>query len=353
MTLTYDKTDNSILIARLKNGKLNNQRIYIDLSEKANPIDSNDPIDFINDEWLKKQKKNMKTTELIRLQHAILKKKVPDDPELEKIYEKAINYLHSKQRSEIIYNDGSRISPIYLLKNDPKEPTVRVYCCGATGSGKTTWIINFIKELLHSKATFFNKAIPKRIIVFSVLEEDAKLDELDVTRIKIDDQLLDDPIKLDELDNSIVIFDDVETFSNKKYRDAVANLRDQCLSEGRHHGIITLCTNHQITDYKKTRNLLLESELITFFPKGGGLSGIKRLLTTYVGLGKDEIEKILSLPSRWITIYNRYPITCLYETGMFLLTKVPEKKAIEEPKKEEEAESSESEEEAIYEIAGR
>jgi hypothetical protein len=308
MSLIFKDSEGAKLIAHVYAGKHNNERIYISFDDNVPTHPIKDPFIILNDEWFRNRRKNMKSTELIRLQHAILKRKVPEDDELEEIYEEAINFLNSRQKKEIILEDG-RIVPTM-----PKDPTVRTYTCGPTGSGKTTWVINYCKEILLRAG---NRK--KKIFIFSVLTEDEALDKLGVLRIKIDDSLLSKPIQLDELKNSICIFDDIETFSNKKYRDTVANLRDQCLSEGRHHGISTMCTNHQITDYKKTRNMLAECEFITFFPQSGGLNNIKRLLTTYIGLGKEEMNKILCLPSRWVTIYNRYPLTCLYESGIFLL----------------------------------
>jgi hypothetical protein len=268
-----------------------------------------DPFLILTDQWFRNHKKNLKMTEIVRLQHCVLKGKAPEDDELEEIYEEAMKIVKGKETREIMLDDG-RIIPTM-----PKEPTVRTYTCGPTGSGKTMWLINFCKEILL-------KAKKKmKIYVFSVLESDEKLDELGVLRIKIDDSLITNPIELVELKDSICIFDDIETFRNTKHRRQVANIRDQCLSEGRHHGICTMCTNHQITDYGKTRLMIAECEFITFFPQSGGLNALKRLLSTYIGLDKDEMNKILSLPSRWVTIYNRYPLTCIYESGMFMLGK--------------------------------
>jgi len=310
MTLTFKNSDDAKLIAHIYGGKHNNERIYISFDDKVVPNKLKDPFLILNDAWFRERKKNMKSTELIRIQHAIIRRIPPEDDELENIYNEAIKVLKEKESKEIILEDG-RIVP-----TKPKDPTVRTYTCGPTGSGKTTWLIGFCKEILLRAG---NRK--KRIYVFSVLEEDEALDKMGVLRIKIDDTLLSTPIHLEELKNCIVIFDDIETFSNRKYRDAIANLRDQCLSEGRHHGIDTMCTNHQITDYKKTRLMLAECEFITFFPQSGGLNNIKRLLSSYIGLDKYEIEKILNLPSRWVTIYNRYPLTCICESSIFLLGK--------------------------------
>ena len=309
MSLTFKDDNEATRLCHVYGGKDNNKFIYITFLEDKNKeiIRIKDPFSILTDKWFRDRKKNMKTTELIRIQHAILRGNMPDDDEeLAEIYKEAMKILKKTQDRELIIDDG-RLTPTM-----PKKNTVRSYTCGPTGSGKTTWVINFIKEILLAKGSM-------KIFIFSVLMEDEELDNLGVLRVSIDDSLLDNPIELDELKDTICVFDDIETFRNVKYRNCIANLRDQCLSEGRHHGICTICTNHQITDYKKTRAMILECEFITFFPQSGGLNAIKRLLQTYIGLAKDEMNKVLSLPSRWVTIYNRYPLCVIYESGCFML----------------------------------
>lgn len=308
MTLTFKDSDGAKLIAHIYGGKADQKRIYISFDKNAPVVPIKDPFVLLNDKWFLNRKKNIRTTELLRLKNNIIKRKVPEDNEFEEIYNEAIEYLDKKQGAEILLEDGRIVPTLW------KDPTMRAYICGATGSGKTTWVINFCKEILLRAG---NRK--KKIYVISVLSEDKNLDDLGVLRIKLDESILTNPIELDELKNSICIFDDVETITNKKIKEMVSNLKDQCLSEGRHHNICTICTNHQITDYKKTRNMLLECEFITFFPQSGGLNNIKRLLSTYIGLSKEEINKILLLPSRWVTIFNRYPLACIYESGVFLL----------------------------------
>lgn len=308
MSLTFQDSPTAKLIAHVYGGKADQKRIYINFDKNVPTVPLKDPFIVLNDKWFLDRKKNMKTTELIRLQNSIMRRKAPDDPELEEIYDEAVKYLDNKQGRQIILDDGRIVPTLW------KEPTIRTYTCGATGSGKTTWVINFCKEILLRAG---NRK--KKIFVFSVLTEDKALDDLGVLRIKLNESILTNPISLDELKNSICIFDDIETIPDNKIRANVSNLKEQCLSEGRHHNICTMCTNHQITDYKKTRPMLFECELITFFPQSGGLNSIKRLLSTYIGLSKDEINKILALPSRWVTIFNRYPLCCIYESGIFLL----------------------------------
>ena len=308
MALTFQDSKDAILIAHVYGGKADQKRIYISFEENVPTVPLKDPFLILNDKWFLDRKKDLKTTELIRLQNNIIRKRIPDDEELEPLYNEAIEFLNKQQGRQLILDDGRIVPTLW------KKPTIRTYTCGATGSGKTVHLVNYCKEILLRAG---NRK--KKIFVLSVLNDDKALDDLGVLRIKLDASILKKPITLDELKNSICIFDDVETIPDVKIRKNIENLKEQCLSEGRHHGICTLCTNHQITDYKKTRPMLFECEMITFFPQSGGLNGLKRLLTTYIGVSKDEMKKILSLPSRWVTIFNRYPLACIYESGVFLL----------------------------------
>lgn len=317
MSLSFQDSPGAKLICVVEGGGNNgkNRNIYISTKTDANNADNEeaDPFYYLTDKWFHEQKNDLKTTEINRLQHAIIRKKPPDDPILEQIYNHAIEYLQKKQGTEISIVKG-------IIRPSSRDPFIHAYACGPTGSGKSFWLKNFVLQLRKKKVRYGKKIKKPKVYIFSVLEKDESLDEVKPIRIKIDDKLIFNPIQLKELANCIVIFDDIETFKDKDLKHAVSNLRDQCLSEGRHHNIKTLVTNHQPTNYTKTREILLECSYITFFPRSGGLSGIIRLLKNYIGLNKQQIDRIMKLPSRWVTIYNRYPLTCMYESGVYFLS---------------------------------
>ena len=58
---------------------------------------------------------------------------------------------------------------------------------------------------------------------------------------------------------------------------------------------------------------------LTVFPKSGSSQQIRYCLKQYYGLNNKQINAILSLPSRWITIYKNYPMCVLYEKGAFVI----------------------------------
>ena len=254
--------------------------------------------------------KKMKYQELQEIIESIINKKLPEDKKYEKLYKEGVDMLESKKNNELMLNDG-KIVP--LPNNVLTEEGERILVAGPSGSGKTTYSRNYIIE--------FRKMFPKikDLIVFSRSTEDKALDDLKPMRIKLDEGIVKEPIPIESLSNSIVLFDDIDTIQNKKVKEAVISLRDDINQCGRKYNIYCISTSHQLTNYKSSRELLNECQSITFFPKSGSAYGIKYFLKQYCGLGKNEIEKIMKLPSRWITIVKRYPNYVLYESGAYLL----------------------------------
>jgi hypothetical protein len=72
-------------------------------------------------------------------------------------------------------------------------------------------------------------------------------------------------------------------------------------------------------NYKETKKVLNECTSITLFPGGSSSYAIKYALQHYFGLDKHQVEKILKLPSRWITVHKLFPMCVLYAKGSYLL----------------------------------
>jgi hypothetical protein len=279
-----------------------------------------DPLKFITDKFLmnktigKNKKLTMKQMEDLIMN--IINKEIPKNKDLEGLFNKGVDLLEKHQNTELILNDG-KIIP--LPNNNLTDEGQRIFVAGPSGSGKTTYAVNYIKE--------FKKMFPKikDVIVFSRSDADPKIDCLEPKpmRIKIDENLIKKPIDIKALANSVCLFDDVDTIQNNKIRDIVLKLRDDINQCGRKYNIYCVCTGHQVTNYKSTRELLNESQAITFFPKSGSVYGIKYFLKNYCGLSKDEVEKIMNLPSRWVTICKTYPNYILYDSGAYIIGTLP------------------------------
>lgn len=199
---------------------------------------------------------------------------------------------------------------------DPKKREVW-YIAGASGSGKS--------HIAKGIAEQYMKQFPDRdVYLVSKLEADDTLDSMkgrQCIRLK-PDKLVEKPIKTTEdlkmLSDSLVIFDDYDTFQGKEQK-VIQQLIDDIAIMGRHENITMLCLTHYLTNYSKTRLLLTEATHIVVYPLSTGAHALNYLLKTYLGLEKDEISQIRRGGSRWVCLYKNYPNYCITETEAFLL----------------------------------
>lgn len=191
-----------------------------------------------------------------------------------------------------------------------------VYIAGPSGSGKSTYAANYIK--------IYKKIFPKNpIIIFSRKDSDPVLDELKPSRFIIDESIVDEPIDIiKELDHgACILFDDCNTFQDEKIKKAVAKLMHDILEIGRSANIYCVVTSHLINpnERKDARTIWNEAHTVTIFPKSGNRHGMTYALKNYCGFDNKQINEILSLPSRWVTIGKQYPLYVLHERGIELI----------------------------------
>ena len=238
---------------------------------------------------------------------------------------------HGKHAGEIIYIDRSDIDEddyngcqeINLRKNtlqplmntDEREVS---YIAGPSGSGKTTYAVDLAKS--------YNKIFPKRpIYVFSRtdIKDDPAFKKLpQAKQVELDESIITEPIDITELEKgSLVIFDDTNTIGDKKIRDATNFLICDILETGRKMGLWIILTSHLInqSEKKMNRTIMNEMQSFTFFPKSGSSYQIKYALKQYFGLNKKQIDRILGLKSRWVTVLKNYPMTVVYKHGVYIL----------------------------------
>jgi len=193
------------------------------------------------------------------------------------------------------------------------------YITGSSGCGKST----LIGEYANNFKKLFNSNDDDIILFRPTVGEDPALDFINPTQIELTDELYKDPITVEELENKhkpvLVIFDDCDTIQDKKINEAVLNLKNAILETGRKNDIYTSIVSHLMTDYKKSRIIMNELTSMTFFPCDVSHSQLNYTLKTYFGLDKNQIQKIIKLPSRWVTIYRKFPKFVLYESGMYML----------------------------------
>ncbi len=214
----------------------------------------------------------------------------------------------SKGYDEVKVTDG-KLFPIVGIPGTQRKC---VYVTGPSGSGKSTFVAQLAGVYKN-----LNKKNP--VILFSRIGEDESIDQINPTRVTISEDLLSNPIQPSELENSMTIFDDTDTIRDKKVLNEIINLQNDLLETGRHQDINLVIVSHLMSDYKKSRIVLNESDLIVFFPKSGSLNQINTVLKKHVGCTQKQIDNMMKLPSRWVAVHNKYPRYVMYETGAYLL----------------------------------
>jgi hypothetical protein len=212
----------------------------------------------------------------------------------------------SGEQADIKLEKGEEFQPIPFLKTD------RIYISAPSEAGKSTWIGKYLKEKRRK-----NKDVP--IYVFSRLEDDPNLETVDMDRVVLDDDVIENPIEPEELENSVCVFDDTDTIRHKGLNKAILALRDDLLETGRHKGCNVIICNHMVCSNQKTRVVINECTSVVLFPHAGGKNGIRYYLDKYMGLNKAQIQKILTVPSRWVMVAKTYPLFAIHERGAFML----------------------------------
>lgn len=234
--------------------------------------------------------------------------------ELKKKSKGALLYLDSK-------NDDEYQRPISNVKLEPRlnpyERTVS-YIAGPSGSGKTTYALDIIKPYV---ALFPEK--PFYLFSRTDYKEDPAYKGLKPIQIMINENMLKYPIDITKelAGGSIVMFDDCNTIREDSLRKAVEHLINDILEVGRKLDITIVLTSHLVipNEKKSARTILNEIQQLTVFPRCGSSQQIRYCLKTYFGLSNKQIDDILKLKSRWVTISKSYPNYVMYEKGCFIL----------------------------------
>lgn len=311
--LTFKDKGNPVAI--VKGGKFKNKIVSIAQEKQENEIIPFNLNNFIQENTNYKDRLSGKDIETLK--KSLLKKTVPPNEKLSKIYFYLID-LFNKSFNRIFdlnYGDMLQIPSI-----DQREC---IYICGPSGSGKTTYIKHYIEQY---RRVFKNRPI----YIISKIENDKKdalfnLEKKDknIMRIPLNKKFFgknsNSKIKVTELNNSLIIFDDTDTIRDKEIRDEITELKNDILETGRHNNIHILISSHLITKHKQTQTILNECNIIVIFPSSGSFHQIKYALDKYYGLSTQQISKINKLPSRWVMINRRYPKYILHQKGIYLL----------------------------------
>lgn len=234
-----------------------------------------------------------------------------------------------KHKDTIIYIDpddeakGEHYAKIDLKANtlqpvmNPEKRSVW-YIAAPAGAGKST----FAGQILMT----FRKLNPKKPIYFFSRKdwtEDPAYKKVKPKQVMLDQTLVDNPIMLetDIEKGACCVFDDVGTIHDKAIKAEVLHLISDLLEVGRSRGISVVITSHLINsnDRAFTRTVLNELQHLVVFPRGSSRYQITYALDKYFGFTKKQIEEIIKLPSRWISISRDYPPTVMWEHGIMTI----------------------------------
>ena len=210
-------------------------------------------------------------------------------------------------------NVETKTNEYFQLVKDPEAERIVLYVVGASGSGKSYWTTQFVKQY---KTTNKNK----KVYLISPILDDKNINSLKPTRLNPESQaFVEDPPEVEDFNNSLLICDDIEAYSNKKTVLRNMNLINSILTTGRHFNISLLFLVHNATQGNMTKLLLLESQGLILFPSNMTGKSSKYLLDTYLGLDKEQIKKIKKMKSRAITIMKTYPMILVAENEIINL----------------------------------
>jgi hypothetical protein len=257
------------------------------------------------------------------------------DAKVKLYYDRAIRSIECNTMVKFFAPEGMKFSPAPSMVKDQRDC---IMVPGPSGVGKTTWGLLYA---LAYKATY-----PKnRILYFSLKSSDKKVDEYtfiervpleewrrytgelssnhaDKKRKKSDDNMEEDNdicerMSIDELANTLIWTDDFENADPQVVKEMNAFIK-YCSQLGRDRNINLIVCIHQGFDSHKTRDLILESNMIVWFPSSGTNNHMVRYMKEFATLDNRQIQKVTNMTSRWAVIYLRHPVCIISESEMWL-----------------------------------
>lgn len=193
----------------------------------------------------------------------------------------------------------------------PNEKMRIGYITGSSGSGKSTYILKFAKE-------YYKYHKKNNIFLFSSLKEDETLDEFKkITRVPLDDRLLDEPLSIEDFHECLALFDDIDNIHNDDIKNEIYKVVHSIAETGRHTKTMCIMSNHLPTNRQRTAQILNECSYVVYFPRFAK-EKINYLLQTYIGVDKKFHSKMKKKSSRWCCIFNVSPMVIMLENEIFI-----------------------------------
>lgn len=237
--------------------------------------------------------------------------------------DKSIIYLNdiNDEDNEYIktFNDLELEHGIFkMLPDTEKDRALAMTIIGPAGSGKSY----YLSSLLDT----YHKIFPRhQVYLLSEKDHDENLKQKYIKRIPIDEELLEDPVQFAELQDKakqnggmLIIFDDIDSISDKKLRANVYQMIDKVFKLGRSFHINIICTIHNYNG-KESTTLLNECTSLTFFPQNWNRS-LDYLTKQYCGFSNATIAKIRgNTKTRATTLMKTFPQVIIQSNKIFVV----------------------------------
>lgn len=300
--LTFENKGEPLAIIR--GGRKNNEIVYFVEDDDKSSLKIENLLDHVSEKKIRSKKKYMSLKDIMKVKRAFETDQIDED--IEEIYESLKEEVGQSIKKHIHIQDGS-FEPIPLMKPNQVD---HCFYSGMTGIGKSTQIAIYCKQ--------YKKLFPShQIYLFSRKDDDHAFKDIDLKKIRLDDDILNIKFNIDDVSDSLCIFDDIDTLP-LKIEKVVRKIRDDLLECGRDKNIYMCNVSHQVLNYTKTRSLVLESNKIIIFPRSSQYQ-IRRFLKEYMGIENDSIKQIMSANSRWVMINKTYPLTVISEHDIYIL----------------------------------
>lgn len=217
------------------------------------------------------------------------------------IYVSYENNNSNKKNLEIEFKD-KEISILPSFCNDENN-NARIYISGDSGSGKSTKVAQYIKDIRKRKHNITGKR--RGVKFFSAIDYgdvDKTFSEIkDFQKLPADYEVVRH-IKVGDLHNTIVVFDDIEG-QDRQLTKFLFDLMRSCLELGRKINIDVICVIHDTRSGFKTKNLIFESNYYTLFP-AKNMSAFT-FLEQYFKMNKKKIEELKKI------YFGKYTYFCI------------------------------------------
>lgn len=227
---------------------------------------------------------------------------------LSRKYTDGIEYVKSSLKKYLNFGKSGTCFPIV------DKSSYRIAISGLSGSGKTTFVNDFVKSHKPKKGS--------GIFLFSPIENDKSLSglkeliQVNLTNYERDEK---ESFTLEKMpEGSVALFDDIDSFTSKDMQKRYQEFRDICLQRGRHRNLSVLTISHSPMQGFKSKAVNMECEYFVLFPSTNKRD-TSALLKTYAGYDQDDINEVLNCKSRWVFVKKSIPAYWVSEHSVRLM----------------------------------